>query len=47
MSLTYFLTTSSAIFSGNTSSNISTISLIASSLCADLYGRYIIDRKSP
>src|SRR5215475_8961379 len=47
MSRTSLLTTSSETFSGSTSSNISTISLIASSLCSDLYGRYIIDRESP
>src|SRR5262249_38643319 len=47
MSFTYFLTTSSATFSGNTSSNMSTISLIASSFWLDLYGRDIIDRESP
>src|SRR5262245_65019567 len=47
MSFTSFLTTSAATFSGNTSSNMSTIALVASSFCSDLYGRYIIERESP
>src|SRR5262249_45103390 len=47
MSLTSFLTTSGATFAGNTSSNISTIALVASSFWSRLYGRYIIERESP
>src|SRR5215475_8613419 len=47
MSLTSFLTTSAATFSGSTSSNISAIALVASSFWSKLYGRYIIDRESP
>src|SRR5215475_4366157 len=47
MSLTSFLTISGATFAGNTSSNISTIALVASSFWVSMYGRYIMERESP
>src|SRR5678815_1898745 len=47
MSFTSFLSTPAATFSGNTSSNISTIALVASSFWVSMYGRYIIERESP
>ena len=43
---TSFFTTSSATFSGMTSPNISTNSLVRSG-CPSLCGRYIIGRESP
>src|SRR5215510_14680757 len=47
MSFTSFWTTPAATFSGNTSSNISTIALVASSFWVSMYGRYIMERESP